>query len=135
VRFLGVDFGLSRTGLSLSDPLGVTCRPFGIVRERDQQLLVSRIVETADEQGVDTIVVGVPRPLSGGVNNQMAGTLALVEHLRRETGRAVVTWDERFTTRLAEQGRPRSEPLDAVAACYMLQSYLDAHLPDRTKDA
>ena len=38
----------------------------------------------------------------------------------------VATWDERFTSKLAESGRTKDLPQDAVAACYMLQSYLDS---------
>jgi putative pre-16S rRNA nuclease len=126
VRVLGIDHGRSRTGLALSDPLEVTCRPFAIVTERDQEKLVSTLLATAKEQDVGRMVVGLPRPLAGGVNKQMASVLAFVQRLERESDIPVLTWDERFTTKLAERGRSRTEPHDSVAACYMLQSYLDA---------
>jgi RNase H-fold protein (predicted Holliday junction resolvase) len=40
---------------------------------------------------------------------------------------AVLMWDERFTSRLADNLQSRTNGQDAVAACYMLQSYLDSH--------
>jgi putative transcription antitermination factor YqgF len=97
------------------------------VRERDEDRLVEEILETAREQEVGVIVVGLPRPLSGGTNSQVASVLAFTQSLRDRSGIPVRTWDERFTSRLAEKCRPSREPLDAVAACYMLQNYLDAH--------
>ena len=126
MRVLGIDLGRSRTGLALSDPVGVTCRPFAIVAERDEHRLLERILEAATEQEVGMIVVGLPRPLSGGGNSQTAYVLDFVERLRADATIRVDTWDERFTTQLAERGRPAAEASDAVAACYMLQNYLDA---------
>lgn len=134
VRFLGVDYGSSRTGLAVSDPMAVTCRPFGILAQRDKDRLIGEILSTARELGVEVIVVGIPRPLAGGTNRQLETVLDFVRQLesgaqRGQGGRiAVHTWDERFTTSLARR-RPRSNKEDAVAACYMLQSYLDTFRP------
>ncbi len=132
MRFLGVDYGSSRTGLAVSDPLGVTCRPFGILAERDEDRLVAEILSAARQLEVEAIVVGVPRPLSGGTNQQLETVLDFVRHLQRDAQIqqdaqiAVSVWDERFTSSLARRGRSRSGHEDAVAACYILQSYLDA---------
>lgn len=132
MRFLGVDYGSSRTGLAVSDPLGITCRPFGILAERDEDRLVAQILSTARELGVEAIVVGIPRPLSGGSNQQLETVIAFVTHLQHyvqagQDGRiAVETWDERFTSSLARRGHSGHGHRDAVAACYLLQSYLDA---------
>jgi putative Holliday junction resolvase len=127
VRILGVDFGDSRTGLSLSDPLGLTCRPLEVVAERDQEALIKGILERSRNEGVTLIVVGLPRPLGGGTNSQMARVLDFVRRLQAEASVPIATWDERFTSRLAEKGHGSSGARDAVAACYMLQNYLDAH--------
>jgi putative Holliday junction resolvase len=132
VRFLGIDYGSARTGLALSDPLGVTCRPLAVLSERDQDRLIVGIVKASKEQQVGSIVVGLPRPLSGETNQQMRTVLTFVERLGARTVLPVLTWDERFTTSLAEKGRSRNEDRDAIAACYMLQSYLDA-LTNTTK--
>jgi putative Holliday junction resolvase len=125
VRLLGVDYGSTRTGMALSDPLGVACRPLGVVTERDEQRLIWEILETGREQQVDCIVVGLPRPLSGGTNRQMERVLGFVRRLEAATSIPVRTWDERYTSSLAERGRRPGEPRDSVAACYMLQNYLD----------
>jgi putative Holliday junction resolvase len=128
VRTLGVDLGQSRTGLALSDPLGMTCRPFGIVAERDEDRLIVKIATVVEEEEVGEIVVGLPRPLSGGTNRQMESVISFTERLGHAVTVPVAVWDERFTSKLAQKGRSRTETHDAVAACYILQSYLDARI-------
>ena len=126
MRRLGVDLGRSRTGLALSDPLGLTCRPLAIVTERDEARLIAQIAAVVREEGVGEIIVGLPRPLSGGVNRQMNYVLSFGERLQAAVCVPVTMWDERFTSKLADAGRPGSKARDDVAACYMLQNYLDA---------
>ena len=126
MRVLGIDLGRSRTGLAISDPLGVTCSPLGTVLEKDEDRLIAKIVAVAEEQNVGAMVLGLPRPLSGGMNRQAESVLAFASRLETETTVPVLTWDERFTSKLAKRGRPTSRGEDAVAACYMLQSYLDS---------
>jgi putative Holliday junction resolvase len=126
VRVLGIDVGRRRTGLALSDPAGVTCTPLAILVEPDEERVIRKIVSVAEEREVGAIVVGLPRPLSGRTNRQAEDVLAFVARLERQTTVPVLTWDERFTSKLAEQGRTPATKRDAVAACYMLQNYLDS---------
>ena len=123
-----------RTGLALSDPIGVTCRPLEVLEERDRIRLLEKIVDVAKSNDVQTIVVGLPRPLSGGTNRQVESVLAFVALLGDHPSVHVETWDERFTSRLAEADRPRWKAQDAVAACYMLQNYLDARAMKRGEE-
>ena len=122
---MGIDLGKSRTGIALSDPLGITCSPLPVVRERDEGQVLLRVVAIAEEHGADEIVVGLPRPLGGGSNEQLQSVVAFKERLAATTAKTVVTWDERFTSKLADRGGKRTGEQDSVAACYMLQDYLD----------
>jgi putative holliday junction resolvase len=106
----------------------MTCRPFGIVVERDEDLLIVKIATVVEEEEVGEIVVGLPRPLSGGTNRQMESVISFTERLGHAVTVSVAVWDERFTSKLAEKGRSRTESHDAVAACYILQSYLDSKI-------
>jgi putative Holliday junction resolvase len=140
MRILGVDFGGTRTGLALSDPLGITCSPFATVEEKDEGRLIAKILATAVEEAVGAIVVGLPRPLKGGTNAQSEAAVAFKDRLEEKAPVPVRMWDERFTSRLADATRSRkgtsgprgggrgssSGSQDAIAACYMLQNYLDA---------
>lgn len=126
MRILGLDLGSRRTGVALSDTLGITCRPLAVIEERDEERLAERIVELARRHEAEELVVGLPRPLAGGTNPQMERVLAFVVTLEQYWGRHVRTWDERFTSKLAGEPGPKDTPRDSVAACYMLQNYLDA---------
>lgn len=130
MRALGIDYGRARTGVALSDPLGVSCTPLDVLAERDDERLILRIAAVAAEEEVGEIIVGLPRPLAGGTNRQMRDVLSFVVRLESAVTMPVRTWDERFTSRLAERGR-HGRVSDAVAACYMLQSYLDSRTEDR----
>jgi len=131
MRILGVDLGARRTGLALSDPLGVTCSPLSVINERDESRVLATVVEVAKENGVDEIVVGMPRPLKGGTNLQLEISERFAESLKSLSGFKVSRWDERFTTKLAELGRPAGPAKDSIAACYMLQGYLDSRTAAR----
>jgi putative Holliday junction resolvase len=122
---LGIDVGTSRTGVAISDPVGVTCTPLPVLRERDREKALLRVIAIADEYGAGEIVVGLPRPLGGGTNEQMDAVIAFKERLSTMTATPVLTWDERFTSKLAESGAQRSGDQDSIAACYILQDYLD----------
>jgi len=132
-RLLGIDHGGTRTGLALSDPERITCRPLGVVQKQGSEL-VRAVSVAARDHGAVGIVVGLPRPLSGGSNQQLETVLSFVETLKREAGMPVYVWDERFTTSLAESGRGGRGPRDDVAACYMLQNYLE-HLSASVREA
>lgn len=125
MRFLGVDVGAVRTGLALSDPHGITCRPLEVLRERDRVSLADAVTAAAEREGAGAIVVGLPRPLSGSRNAQQADVEAFVALLAGRAGRPVLTWDERFTSKLARGSRPRGVAEDSVAACHLLQGYLN----------
>jgi putative holliday junction resolvase len=130
VRILGIDVGTSRTGVAISDPLGVTCGPLPVIREREDGKVILRVLDIADEYEVAEIVVGLPRPLAGGSNEQMDSVLAFAKRLAGTTAISVATWDERFTSKLAASGDKRRGDHDSVAACYMLQNYLESRSRD-----
>jgi putative holliday junction resolvase len=136
-RVLGVDLGEVRVGLALSDPTGVVANAFDTLdvrRAPDAGAVARAIVEAAREYDVTTVVIGLPRALSGreGRPAQHAREVArLVEEL---AGMDVELWDERFTTVEAERAlidggtrrRERRTVVDRVAATLLLQTYLDA---------
>jgi putative Holliday junction resolvase len=87
----------------------------------------------AEEDGVDTIIVGLPRRLDGSPNDMTPRVEAFAAQLRERTGLAVHFQDERLTSREAESRlairekdwRARKRRLDAAAAAIILQDYLD----------
>lgn len=135
MRSLGIDFGDKRIGVAVSDPLGMIAQGIAMIGkgetfEHDIREL-KKIIKKYD--GVDEIIVGLPRKLSGEIGFQAEKVLTFVEALKQEFKINIVTWDERLTTAEAERGliaaglsrEKRKKVIDKSAAAVILQSYLD----------
>jgi putative holliday junction resolvase len=123
VKVLALDYGSARTGVAVSDPTGTVARPLGVVEGAASEHGIARLVELAREEDVERIVVGLPITLRGEHGAQAEETGRFVELLRAAVDLPVESFDERFTTKLAEAGETRAEQ-DAVAAAHLLSSYL-----------
>jgi putative holliday junction resolvase len=123
VRVLALDYGRARTGVAVSDPTGLVARPLCVVERAATEAGIARLVELVREEGVERVVVGLPLTLRGEHGEQAQETQRFVESLRSALDVPVESFDERFTTDLADQSGTRA-PRDAAAAAYLLSSYL-----------
>jgi len=123
VKVLALDYGSARTGVAVSDPTGTVARPLGVVERAASEAGIARLVELVREEEVERIVVGLPITLRGEHGAQAEETERFVELLRAAVDLPVESFDERFTTKLAEAGETQAEQ-DAVAAAHLLSSYL-----------
>jgi len=122
VKVLALDYGRARTGVAVSDPTGTIARPLCVVEAAGRDRL-AQLAALIDEHEVERVVVGLPLTLRGERGEQARETESFVEELTHVTAVPVVTYDERFTTDLAEQS-PADAPEDARAAAHLLSSYL-----------
>lgn len=119
MKFLGVDYGLRRTGLAISD--GVFASPLGQVGD------IGSVARIAGEHGVEKIIIGLPSPLDPKV--KLFG-----DRLNELTGIEIEYWDETFSTREARKSmiasgttpKKRRQEIDQNAAAVILQGYLDS---------
>lgn len=134
-RILGIDFGSKRIGLSLSDPLGIIATPYATIQ--NDKSVWGRLKQIVGKESVSYIVVGMPRNLKGEQSHKAKEVEAFIARLKSETTLEVFTWDERYTTMIAQQtlidmnmnkkGRnAKSGQLDSMAAALILQSFLDS---------
>jgi putative pre-16S rRNA nuclease len=123
LKVLALDYGPARTGIAVSDPTGTLARPVGVVERAGTEAGLAELARVIVDEGADRVVVGLPLTLRGKRGEQAQATEAFVEALRRATSVPVETFDERFTTDLAEQTPARSST-DARAAAHLLSSYL-----------
>jgi putative Holliday junction resolvase len=130
VKVLALDYGSARTGVAVSDPTGTVARPLAVVEQAATEAGLARLLELAREEEVERIVVGLPVTLRGEHGAQAQETDRFVELLRAATDLPVESFDERFTTKLADASGAKADQ-DAVAAAHLLSSYLtwkSAHL-------
>ncbi|MSO57628.1 MAG: Holliday junction resolvase RuvX [Thermoleophilia bacterium] len=124
MRVLALDYGSARTGVAVSDPTGVLARPLCVVQRAATPAGLDELVRLVTDQEAELVVVGLPLTLRGERGPQALETEAFVAALQGRLAVPVETWDERLTTRLAEQ-TPSGSAIDALAAAHLLQSRLD----------
>ncbi len=124
MRVLALDYGSARTGVAVSDETGTLARPIGVVERAASEAGLARLAELVVSEEAALVVVGLPLTLRGERGAQAEETEAFVEALRGQLDVPVETYDERFTTALAQRTAGRA-PEDAVAAAHLLQSWLE----------
>ena len=124
LKVLALDYGSARTGVAVSDPTGTVARPVGVVEHAGTEAGLARLVGLIREHEAERVVVGLPLTMGGVHGEQAAETDAFVTLLRNAIDVPIESFDERFTTDLAEQGGGGSHPTDARAAAHLLSSYL-----------
>ncbi|MCA1559185.1 MAG: Holliday junction resolvase RuvX [Acidobacteria bacterium] len=149
MRAIGVDYGTRRIGLALSDLRGMLARPWKTVtRAGDPGKAALQLAQEIralhdDSDGLDVVVIGLPRRLNGEPTQLTAVVETLAARLRELVETPVVLQDERLSSREAESllavrekdWRKRKALIDAVAAAVVLQDYLDGRIRDAAADA
>jgi putative holliday junction resolvase len=120
---LALDYGRARTGVAVSDPTGQVARPLCVVERAATEAGIAALAELVRHEGAERVVVGMPLTLKGERGEQARETEQFVRELRTAVDVPVESFDERFTTDLAEQGGGKA-PQDAQAAAHLLTSYL-----------
>lgn len=130
---MGLDVGSRTIGVAVSDPLGITAQGVGVWRRKGREADLAYLKQVCETYDVGRIVVGLPLRTDKTRGPEAVEVESFAKEIERETGRPVVLWDERFTTRLAERvlleagtrRRRRREVVDMTAAVLILQGYLE----------
>jgi putative Holliday junction resolvase len=128
---MGLDYGTRRIGVAISDLLHITAQPHEVL-EAEAADLDEKLQRLVSEREVSEIVVGLPVSLSGYEGASAASARALGERVGVLTGLPVHFYDERFTSKTANEvliaGKvrraERKQVVDKVAAAVMLQQWL-----------
>ena len=142
MRAIGIDYGERRIGLALSDATGLLASPWKtLANDRNVGTAATRLADEirvleADDDGLDAIVIGLPRRLSGEPNDQTARVQKLADLLAAQVSVPITLQDERLTSHEADEllsgrerdWRKRKQQVDAMAAALILQDFLD-HQP------
>ncbi len=135
---MGIDLGDKRTGLAVSDSLGILASGIGTFKASGKNELLSIIKEQAEKHGAELFVIGNPVNMNGteGPRSEKARRFAAL--LEQESGIKTVLFDERCTTMVAHsilsmtdtRGKKRKEVVDTLSAQIILQNYMDCHKGD-----
>lgn len=132
MRILAIDYGERRTGIAVSDELGITAQGLDTIVVRDEAEILPRVAAVIREREAGRIVLGLPLNMDGTESEKSGKVRAFGAVLAGETGLPVVYWDERMTSMQAQRVMQemeiktgRRKPLvDRIAATLMLQEYM-----------
>lgn len=134
-RFIGIDFGMSKVGLAISDPSKIISMPLKVLRYKNPKNLIEDLQIIATENNVDTFIVGYPL----NMNNKKNEMTSLVDNFKDELidlGFKVFLQDERLSSESAKKimheqnikTGNNKEQIDLIASTIILQSFLDKGL-------
>jgi len=130
MKIIALDFGERKIGIAIGDT------EIGVAAARDflenSSEATAAIAELAEREGVEKIIIGLPRGLSGDTE-QTESARDFAEELDAKTQAIVELIDERFTSRIAEanlqsagqDSRQQKTLIDSESARIILQEYLD----------
>lgn len=134
MRLLGIDIGEKRIGVAMSDIFGSIASPVRVIQRQDIETDIGLINDIIKEYNISEIVAGLPRNMNGSLGQKAAQITEFTDNLKEKINIPVTMWDERLTTvageRVLLQGnvsrKKRKKVIDKIAACIILQSYLDS---------
>ena len=130
-RLLALDPGERRTGVAVSDELGLFAHPRPALLQRNTAELVESVAQMVADEQISEVIVGLPLSLSGRESEQTERAREFANRLRQRLNVPVTEWDERLSSVQAARtvrGRERraAGDLDSAAAAVILQAVLDS---------
>jgi putative Holliday junction resolvase len=131
-RVLGIDYGDSRVGLALSDPLKIIASPYKTIKNQGSDLLIDDIKNIIIQETIEYIVLGLPIGLRGQETQQttkvrkfanILSSLDIVIHLQDERLSSISA-----TKSLVQQNIKtgyNKQMIDKTAAAILLQQFID----------
>ncbi len=135
-KVLALDYGTKRIGIAISDELRLLAFSRGIIT--NSASAIKEIITLIEKENIGTVLLGVPKTLSGGESEMTKEVLKFRNSLASAlpNGIELQTRDERLTSLIAETNiRSRQLPKkkreqkslrDEEAARILLQEYLDS---------
>mgnify|MGYP001045999437 CR=1 FL=1 len=130
MRFLGIDYGNKRIGISISDQSNVIANPYSTIINKGHKEVVKEIKEIIAQKEISHIVIGMPFSFDFDETEQTKTTQGFIDYLNKEMPQiSVVIENEILSTKEAENKldnhKNKKSVIDETASCLILQSFLD----------
>ena len=134
MRYLGLDLGSRRLGVSISDPNGIIASAYKVIEHNEEyEKLVEDIKKIVSDEKIEKIVLGLPKNMNNTIGQKGELSYKFKEMLEEKIDKEVILVDERLTTKEATDvlikgntsRKKRKKVVDSLAATIILQSYLD----------
>jgi len=133
MKAMGIDFGMARIGIALSDDTKFLASPFITYKRKNEEEDITYFINLIKEKQVDEIVCGLPYNMAGEEQEIAKKTREFMSKISKRINIKINFVDERLSSSIAEDilkqsikdWKKRKEKLDAMAASVILQDYLD----------
>lgn len=133
MKAMGIDFGLARIGIALSDDTKFLASPYMVYKRSNYDYDIQFLIKIIKDFKVDEIVCGLPLNMQGEEQEIAKLTREFMQNIQTITQINVEYIDERLSSVMAEEylrrtekdWKKRKEKLDSVSASIILQDYLD----------
>ena len=102
MKAMGIDFGLARIGIALSDDTKFLASPFVTYNRKCEELDIAYFTNLIKEKNVDEIVCGLPYNMQGEEQEIAIKTREFMQKIEQQTGLVVNFVDERLSSSIAE---------------------------------
>jgi putative Holliday junction resolvase len=134
LRLLGLDYGEKRIGVAICDELGLTAQGLPTIMRKNKKHDLEILRNLINNYNVEKIVVGYPVKIDGSEGIQCDKVNRFASLLNAAFSLDVIKWPETLSTKEAEEilinsgvrWKKRKNNVDKLAACLILQSYLDS---------
>ncbi len=132
-RIIGIDYGLKRVGIAVTDPMQMIASGMKTVASHEA---LDFLINYVTIEKVECIVIGMPVRLNNKDSEVLVYIKQFATALKRKLPEMRIEYmDERFTSKIAQmamiQGgmkkseRRKKENVDKISAALILQSFLE----------
>lgn len=135
MRILGIDYGEVRTGLAITDELGITAQGLETIYSNgNDKIILKKIDELLENYNINTIVLGMPYHMNGDKSQRAEQTEKFIHKLKCKYNKLKIDYiDERLTTVQAHKTmnilginkHKKKNIVDTISAVYILETYLE----------
>ena len=134
-RILGIDYGSVRTGIAITDELGITAQGLETITSNgSDKVILKRIDELLQEYSIECIVLGNPINMNGTKGKRAEETELFLHKLKSRFNKInIVQVDERLTSVEAHKtmnflnvnNKKKKQVVDTISAVYILENYIN----------
>jgi len=129
MRYLGIDYGLKKVGLAMSE--GQIASPLKVLDTSSLIDAVNKITQVINREEIDRVVIGVPE--SGQAKNAVKKFITQLKNDFKEKPVSIIEADETLSSQSAKDlmidldtSKESRKKEDAYAAVIILQNFLDS---------
>ena len=133
VRFIGLDLGSKKIGVSICDEKQSIATPFKTINKTNTNELIEQLKTIIKENNIGGIIIGNPINMDGSLGKSSQAATDFTKNLSKNITIPITMWDERLSSeavfkiskKIGSNSSNRVKKLDENAAAFILQGVID----------